>query len=66
MLRPVKDPIASSLAGRSSPHDLTEIRRLQDSFTLTTYNLYTKTHKDKEVQRKTSNNNYTSDRYILL
>ena len=62
----VKDPLASSLAGRGSPLDLTEIRRLQDSFTRTTYNLYTKTHKDKEVQTKTSNNNYTSDRYILL
>ena len=57
-LESVKDPLASSLAGRGSPLDLTEIPRLQDSFTRTT-------HKDKEVQTKISNNNYTSDRYIL-
>ena len=62
----MKDPLSSSLAGCGSPLDLTEIRRLQDFFTRTTYNLYTKTHKHKEVQTKTSNNNYTSDRYILL
>ena len=62
----VKDLLASSLAGRCSLLDLTEIRRLQDPFNRTTYNLYTKTHKDKEVQTKTSNNNYASDFYILL
>ena len=58
----VKDLLASSLAGRGSPLDLTEIRRLQDPFTRTTYNLYTnpqrqgstnkgiKTMKSTEVQ----------------
>ena len=50
----VKDPLASSLAGRGSLLDLTEIRRLQNFFTRTMYNLYTKTHKDKEVRTKTS------------
>ena len=47
----VKDPLASSLAGRGSPLDLTEIRRLRDPLLLqgTTYNLKpTKTRKYKQ------------------